>query len=142
MTKEELQEIIDRFNEEELKQLGLFGIFQYGGGSEESFIKSNKEGLELFALELLKSARDTETILQNKENHIIPFKDHENWIDAHSKTFIHYVEPVAGKQQSKSGSDYKPSFSDRISFLGCVFIALILISSILVGFFTIVGWLF
>jgi hypothetical protein len=67
MTKEELQEIIGRFNEEELKQLGLFGIFQYGGGSDESFIRANKEGLELFTLQLLKSARDIETNSRRQE---------------------------------------------------------------------------
>ena len=72
-TKEDLQNIIDQFDEEELKRQGIFGISQYGGGSDESFIRANKEGLELFALELLKSARDTEATLADANKKIIPF---------------------------------------------------------------------
>ena len=53
LTKEELQKIIDQFDEDELKRQGIFGISQYGGGSDESFIRANKKGLELFALQLL-----------------------------------------------------------------------------------------
>lgn len=60
LTNEELQKIIDRFDEDELKRQGVFGISQYGGGSDENFIRTNKEGLELFALKLLKAAKDVE----------------------------------------------------------------------------------
>ena len=67
MTNEKLQNIIAQFDEKELKEKALFGILQYGGGPDESFIKANKEGLELFALELLKSASETENILADKE---------------------------------------------------------------------------
>lgn len=51
MTKEDLQTIIDQFDEADLKQQGVFGISQYGGGSDESFIRANKQGLELFAVQ-------------------------------------------------------------------------------------------
>jgi hypothetical protein len=142
MTKEELQEIISRFNEEELKELGIFGIFQYGGGPDESYIRANKEGMELVALELLKSARDIETALSNANTYRNPIMDSGDWIDENSDTMIHYLEPVAGKQ--KSGPlKYEASFLERVSsFFGCMFFALLLIVSIVVGFFTILGWLF
>jgi hypothetical protein len=142
MTKEELQEIIGRFNEEELKQLGLFGIFQYGGGSDESFIRANKEGLELFTLQLLKSARDIELILADKKKRSIPFEDHENWVDENSDIFIHYVEPLADKQMLKLKLDRKLTFVDRISLLGCGLIGIILIISVIVGLVAIFKWLF
>jgi hypothetical protein len=98
LKKEELQKIIDQFNEDELKRKGVFGISQYGGGSDESFIRANKEGLELFALELLKSARDTENLLSDPEQNIIPFNYYEDWVDENSDTFIQYVEPIANKK--------------------------------------------
>lgn len=97
MTKEELQKIIEQFDEEELKRQGIFSILQYGGGSDESFIKANKEGLEMFALELLKSSRDAESIITDKEKNIIPLNYDESWIDEFGDTFIQYIEPIKGK---------------------------------------------
>jgi len=75
--KRRTAKIIDQFDEEELKRQGIFGISHHGRGSDESFIRANKEGLELFALELLKSARDTEAILSDTEKilfHLIIMK--------------------------------------------------------------------
>ena len=43
MTNEKLQNIIAQFDEKELKEKALFGILQYGGGPDESFIKANKD---------------------------------------------------------------------------------------------------
>lgn len=94
MTNEELQKIIDQFDEEALKRNGIFGISQYGGDSDESFIRANKEGLELFALELLKSARDTESLFAESEKKFFSLNPEEKWIDQESDTFIHYIEPL------------------------------------------------
>ncbi|MFN3760661.1 MAG: hypothetical protein ACK4SF_15735 [Algoriphagus aquaeductus] len=67
LTKEDLQKIIDQFDEDELERQGIFGISQYGGGSDESFVRANKEGLVLFPLELLKSARVIESVLSGPQ---------------------------------------------------------------------------
>lgn len=142
LTNEELQKIIDQFDEEELSQQGIFGISQYGGGSDESFIRANKEGLELFALELLKSARDTEKILSDKTTNIIPLEYDEDWIDENSDTFIQYVEPIAYKQKLKPKSEYKSTFADKLLPYGCGFILLILLISVVVGFGTLLKLLF
>ena len=142
LTKEELQNIIDQFDEEELKQQGIFGILQYGGGSDESFIRANKEGLELFALELLKSARDAEATLINTERKTIPFDYDENWIDENSNTFIQYVETVSDKQNIKSTSKHKTTFADRLMPYGCGFAVIILSIALIVGLVTLFKWLF
>ncbi|MCA0397043.1 MAG: hypothetical protein LCH51_06535 [Bacteroidetes bacterium] len=142
LTKEELQKIIDQFDEYELKQQGIFGISQYGSGSDESFIRANKEGLELFALELLKSARDTETIFSDTEKNIIPLKYDEDWIDENSDTFIQYVQPISDKQKLKIKSEYKSTFVDKLMPFGCGLIALILVTSVIVGLVTLFKWLF
>ena len=142
LTKEELQKIIDQFDEYELKRQGIFGIFQYGGGSDESFIRANKEGLELFALELLKSARDTETILSDTEKNIIPLEYDGDWVDDNSETFIQFIQPIADKQKLKPKSEYKSTFVDKLMPLGCGLVALILLASVIVGLVTLLKWLF
>jgi len=142
LTKEELQKIIDQFDEEELKRQGIFGITQYGGGSDESFIRANKEGLELFAIQLLKSARDVEKVLSDPGENIIPFEYDENWVDENCDTFIHYIEPIAEKQKLKPKSEYRPTLADKLVPFGCGFILIILVISIFVGLVTLYNWIF
>ncbi len=142
LTKEELQKIIAQFDEDELKRQAIFGISKYGSDSDESFIKANKEGLELFALELLKSARDTEAVLSDTEKNIIPFDCDEDWIDENSDTFIQYIEPVAGKQKFKPQSDHKSTLADKLMPFGCGLSLLILIIVVIIGFRTLFHWLF
>ena len=67
MNKEELQNIIDKLESENRKEKAYFGIFEYGSGPDESYIKADKQGLELFALEILKAARDSEELLNNNK---------------------------------------------------------------------------
>jgi hypothetical protein len=140
LKKEDLQNIIDQFDEDTLKSKGVFGIYQYGGGSDESYIEANKEGLELFALQLLKSARDSEMILADNEKKSIPFDYDEDWIDDKSSTFIQYVVPLAEKQKSKTV--YKTTLIDRLMPIGCGLFILIILVSILVGLGTIIKWIF
>lgn len=142
LTKEELQKIIDQFDEDELKKQGIFGISQYGVGSDESFIRANKEGLELFALQLLKSAIETEDILSDKEKNIIPLDYDEDWVDENSDTYLQYVEPIADKQKLNPKSEYKSTFSDKLMPYGCGLVLLILLVSVIIGFSTLLNWLF
>lgn len=143
MTNEELQKIIDQFDEEALKRNGIFGISQYGGGSEESFISANKEGLELFALQLLKSARDTENLLGQSENKYYSLSPEEEWIDQDSDTFIHYIEPLSDKFERKLITEQKASFVERIVPIGCgLLLVIFLLISFIVGSVTIVAWFF
>ncbi len=142
LTKEELQKIIEQFDEDELKKQGIFGIFQYGDGSGESCIRANREGLELFALKLLKSARETEVTLADTEKTVIPFDYDENWIDENSDTLIQYVEPIADKQKLKPKSEYKTTITDKLLPYGCGLIAIILVIAVLVGLVTLFKWIF
>ncbi|MEQ8477835.1 hypothetical protein [Fulvivirga sp.] len=142
MTKEQLQKIINQFDEDDLKRQGIFGISQYGGGSDESFIRANKEGLELFAVELLKSAKETDNVLSDPEKNVIAFNYDEDWVDENSDTFIQYVEPIADKQKLKPKSEYKSTFVDKLVPIGCGLIAIILVISAVVGLVTLFKWLF
>ena len=142
MTEEELQKIIDQFDEEMLKRQGIFSILQYGGGSDESFIKANKEGLEMFALELLKSSRDAENVIADKKKNIIPLNYDESWIDEFGDTFIQYIEPIKEKQEFKSKKDYKQTILDKLVPLGCITAIIVIIISTIVGLITITDWIF
>lgn len=142
LTKEELQKIIDQFDEDELKRHGIFGISQYGGGSDESFIRANQEGLELFALELLKAAKETDNVLSDPEKKVIPFNYDEDWVDENSDTFIQNIELIADKQKLKPKSEYKSTFVDKLVPLGCGLIVLTLLISVVLGFVTMFNWLF
>jgi len=142
LTEEELQKIIDQFDEEMLKRQGIFSILQYGGGSDESFIKANKEGLEMFALELLKSSRDAENVIADKKKNIIPLNYDESWIDEFGDTFIQYIEPIKEKQEFKSKKDYKQTILDKLVPLGCITAIIVIIISTIVGLITITDWIF
>jgi len=141
-TKEELQKIIEQFNENELKQQGVFSILQYGGGSDESFIRANKEGLELFALELLKSARDSENVLTNPDNNSILLDPEAEWVDQDSNTFLQYIELIADKQNLYPITNNKPSIMGILLPFGCGIIIIILLISTVVGIITVFNWIF
>lgn len=143
MTNEELQKIIEQFDEDELKKLGVFGIYQYGGGPEESFIKANKEGLELYALELLKCARETESILNNDNKRKLYSLDIEaDFIDQNSQVFIHYIEPIAEKQNIDHSVYHKSTVMDKLLPFGCLIIFIIILISIVVGLITMKNYFF
>ena len=140
LTKEELQNIIEQFDEEQLKSEGIFGIFQ--SGHHESYIRANKEGLELFALALLKTAGGSSQLTSGSENLLIQFDYDEDWIDENSDTFIEGIELVNEKQKAKLKSDNKVTFADKFLPYGCVIMAVILVISLIVGLVTVFKWLF
>ncbi|MDR6967851.1 hypothetical protein J2X31_001865 [Flavobacterium arsenatis] len=137
MTKEELQKIIDQFHEEVLREEAIFGIFQYGGASDESHVKANKEGIELFALKLLKASRD----LDDNSTLSIPFDD-ENWLDENSDTFIHYIQFTTEKKKAKTEDSYKETFVDKLIPFGCLSIVVAILLTTIIGFLTIFKWIF
>lgn len=142
MEKEELQKIIKQFDEEELISQGVFGIIQYGGGPDESFIRANKEGLELFALRLLQSATEVENVLSDPNKDTIQFEWQEDWVDENSDTCIIYIEPIADKQKLSPEPEYKPTTTDKLMPFGCGLVAIILVISLVVGLVTVFNWIF
>lgn len=47
------------------KETALFEIYQYGGGPDESFVKADEAGLQLFAIEPLKASLKPEQTLSD-----------------------------------------------------------------------------
>jgi hypothetical protein len=142
LTQEELQNIIEELEGKVSKDTATFGIYQYGGGADESFIEADKEGLMLFALELLKAARVSADILDDKEKSIIPIEFEEDWISDQSNTVIQYVKPVLARQPSQEQSNRKGTLADILLPVGCVAVLVLLVVAMLVGLWTLVKWIF
>jgi len=60
MTDEDIKKLIDDLRSQKNYDEAYIGFFQYGGGPDESYIKANRQGLELHAAELLEAALETE----------------------------------------------------------------------------------
>ena len=142
MTQDELQKIIDQLEEQTSKDKATFGIFQYGGGSDESFIQADKEGLKLFALGLLKAASKTNEIIADKEKNIIPIPFEESWINEQSDTAIQYIEPVDKRLDSKEVKKYKETIAAKLLPYGCIVGLLIIVIAFIVGLVTLIRWVF
>lgn len=141
MNKNELQQIIAELEESNSKDEAYFGIFQYGGGPEESFVKANRQGLELFAADLLKASRDAKSIVDDKDKTIYTLDFQEPWIDKNAHTFIQYIEPSIESRKHVEHELYNETWKDKLIKVGCI-AGVILIAGVgIVGVVTVVGWL-
>jgi hypothetical protein len=139
MEKEGLQNIITDLEQDILKEKATFGIYQYGGGSDASYIKANDGGLILFAITLLKAVLE----LKDKGKSTIPFSEEDRWVDPLSDTGIHYIESVAEREPASVVSEYNENIIQKyIPIVGCYATMLVLILSIFVGLWTMLKWIF
>ena len=135
MKDEELQDIIDKIESANLKEEAYFGIFQYGGGADESFIKANRQGLELFALELLKASKE-------KEKNTYSLDEDEQWIDIDSDTQIDYIKLSNENRIKTKQEKYNETWKDKIIKPVMMIVMLFLLASLLIGIGTIFKWIF
>ncbi|MFT3703923.1 MAG: hypothetical protein QM802_16275 [Agriterribacter sp.] len=142
MTQDELQNIITKLESQIAKDNATFGIFQYGGDSDESYIQADKNGLNLFALELLKAAHNAGKTSNSKEEGIIPISFQENWFDEKSETIIHYVEIVKERNIRIGRKGDKESIAEKLLPYGCLIGLALIIVAFFVGLWTLVKWIF
>ena len=140
MNRKELELFISKLEGSENFEEAYFGIFQYGGASEESFLKVNKEGLEVLAIQLLKARLDFE----NNEKETIGFE--KDLMDDMSNTYIDYIECISKtKSEIEFDSDsfvYKSTLRDKFFELGCLGLIIIGALIFISGVSTIIKWLF
>jgi len=142
LTNEELQKSIDYINEQDLKGLATFGIFAIGDNWDEIAIKANKEGLQLFALQLLKASQQTKNVLLDKDIDTIPLDSNAEWINPESDIKIFYVEQVDKTYKEEKADNRKETFTDKSMKYGCVAIFILLVIAMLVGLWTLGKLLF
>lgn len=142
MNEEELQNIINKFDEIELKKQAIWGIFQHHGDFDESVIKANKEGLELFALELLKASLESNKIIEDKKDKIIHLDYYGDWISENADAYLKYIELIDEKQPLKPKIEYKTTFADKLIPYLLITFLIILIVALLIGLGTMFSWIF
>lgn len=140
MTKEELQEIVARLKATNTKDDAYFGIFRYGGGPDESFIKANRQGLELFAAEVLEASMFAEEIVNDHKKNIHSFSYDEEWIDG--ETLVQYVEPFLEPRQKIKEETVTPSWTDKMFAGGCILFVVICLVLLITGLVTAIKWMF
>ena len=139
LTKEELEEIIERLAADNPGDEAFFGILQYGGGADESYIHANKAGLELFAAELLKASKGIGD--PDKEDIYVLELDEDIWLDG--DTIIDYIETSKrGRSESpKVNHDYSETWIDRLIPFGCISLVVIGFILMIIGMIAIVQWI-
>lgn len=140
LDREELNRIIELLENTNSKEDAYLALHQYGGGTDESFAKANKEGLELFAAQLLKASLESENIINDEKKNIIPLDYDEEWIDG--DIFIQYIEPTNKKGHEAKEGLYKETIFDKLIPIGCIGGLVVIIVSAVVGIISIFKWIF
>ena len=137
MTNEELNDLIAKLESETSMEKAIFEIRKID--VEESFVKANKEGLQIFALELLKASAQAEQAAM--KNQLIHFENLE--LLENGDICPYYIEPTLEKRQTRIPEPLrKETWKDKLTTGGCVTVLLILITATIVGLISILKWAF
>lgn len=138
MTQQELQSIIEQLQQQTDSANASFGIYQNGGGTDESFIRANPDGLREMAIALLKAAAEMAEQGSYSEKKIIPFPNDAGWIDENGETFIQYIETPENKPVAPLVE--KGSLKDSFFNYGCIIFIILLVIASIVGLYTLISW--
>lgn len=142
MTEEEIKDFIKKLKADSDEAAGYFGIFQYGGGSDESFIKANKEGLKLFAAEILEAITEVDNTLNDPVKKLIPINHDSAWTDENSDTAIHYIEPIVKVHPQGAYTGEPETLKDKAIKYGCIAVLIFLVFALITGMVTVIKWIF
>lgn len=118
---------------------------QYGEGKDESFIKANKEGLLLYALQLILASEKIEKIsVPNSIQKTVTFGvneewEKEKWIDEDSSRIIGYIEKFEMDDEKIIERNDSNVFEKLIP-IGCFVLFIIFGVSFFVGLAEIIDW--
>ena len=133
MTDEQIGVLINELRSKKNYNEAYIGYFQYGGGPDESYIKANRQGLELHAAELLAAALETETEFEIGKQKT--FGLDEGISDEESDFGFNYIELKKEKRNDiKAYSEYKETWKDNAFKVGCIGIGILLVVLVIIGF--------
>ncbi len=140
MTDEKLKTIISELESRNEKEKAYFGFYQYGGGIDESCMKANRQGLELFACELLKASLESQS---QKENKPELTKLDTDWTDENGDFFFDFVELTNREKEPDNQTFPVPNEGWDIKYVRLVGIVLVmvLICLIITGLMTALSWI-
>ncbi len=141
MDKTYLLPIIKKLSESNASDEAYFGIFTFGGSSDESYIHANRQGMELFASQLLQASLNTDHLLTDEKPkiHSLPIND---WVDEQSATRLYYVQSLISKRKDLIADPVMETFSERIVRLGCGLALIGTLVLAIVGLVVVMRWVF
>ncbi|WP_405378553.1 hypothetical protein [Nonlabens sp. Asnod3-A02] len=132
MEKEDIALFIDKLRSQNSAKESMFGFYK-DPENITGYIKSNKQGLELYAAELLEASitDDTHSIIN------------EDLIDENSEFFFDSVDIIkSSKLESEYFENQKRSWKDHVLGIGLGIILTILVFCSIIGFIMIIKWIF
>lgn len=136
MEYQKIQELIDQFDSEKLKENAYFGIFDE---AEYSYIKANKEGLLLYAMNLIVASKNIDSITNDSKDKTVSFERFVDWIDEDSPIVIDYIEKFEGKRKKVIETN-KYNFFEKLIPIGCFLLFIIFGVAFFVGLGEIIKW--
>ncbi|NOQ75559.1 MAG: hypothetical protein GQ574_26350 [Crocinitomix sp.] len=138
MEKEELNRIIALLESSNSTEDAYLAIYA-DHDPYDGYAKANKEGLELFAAQLLKASIDCDKDLTDEKPNIIKL-EYEKWMAG--ELFIVAIEQVdKNKIETKQVSD-ENTFLGNVFGVGCLGIVIFGFISAIVGAVSIFKWIF
>jgi len=143
MNNEKLENIITELESESIKDDAYFGFYENEDNQDDEHIKANKDGLILYAVELLKAANEFNL------RHFEKGKDelygiNDEWFSKENEYMFKYIKLI-NKQKSKIDPDtkeHKETWTDKVFKAGCLSAIVLILITIVVGFISILEWLF
>lgn len=137
---EELKEIIEKLEKRNNPEEAYFGFYHEDDDPDDQLIKANREGLELYALDLLRAARETYDLTE-KENPKTYWSDVDDFDDENSHFSFDRIKVFKGTKQEIDPSLQKPkTWKEKASDAGCLGLVLLIIALILIGLKTVGSW--
>jgi len=144
VTDEKIQNIITELENKNDKEKAYFGFYQYGGGSDESCIRGNRKGLELFATELLKAS------IESEENDYLENQFSYNeidigWTDSNGDFFFDSIEITNKDKKNKEDQfpeyKHKSTITDKFNHLILIAVVSLILLFLITGSVTVIKWI-
>ncbi|WP_299125383.1 hypothetical protein [uncultured Tenacibaculum sp.] len=139
----EIKNIISELKKNNKKEEAFFGFYHQEGDENNTCIKANKQGLELFSAELLKARLEIEK--RKFENGEVEYAELEiDWTNSNADFYFDNVELTSKIKTKKENSfpEYKETWKDK--FYGYLIFGIIisLVIIFIIGFVTTIKWIF
>jgi len=132
LKKEELKNIIEKLKYKKSAKESRFGFYQ-DPENITGYIKANKQGLELYAAQLLEAAI-------TDDNHLAI---NTNLTDKSSEFFFDSVDIIKkSKLENEYYENQKRPLTDHLLGIGIIIALTLLIICSLIGIITVITWLF
>jgi hypothetical protein len=133
-----IEAIIQQLEALASEEEGYFSMWQSGGGPDESIIQANKDGLRLYAIELLKASLEKECKIG---------QDEVVWLPDDASVWIMNIELIGKSREQWRLKPTHPEpeegdFSSKLLMTGCASIGVLLLAIFVIGLETLFKWFF